>query len=101
MSTYISAISFHHKVNGLLDNTTNFSVSKMLEGYRRVKPSQDCRTPIVFETLVLIIDQLNQICISPFEVSLFRAAYTMAFFGLFRVGELVFFFSGTGRTSVV
>ncbi len=33
---------------------------------------------------------LNDICFSVYESILFRAAFTLAYFGLFRVGELVF-----------
>ena len=40
--------------------------------------------------LVAICKILGNICISEYETLLFRAAYRLAFFGLFRVSELVF-----------
>ncbi len=49
------------------------------------------RRPYSDRTLVLIFDHVKiTICASAFETTLFQAAYTLAFFGLFRVGELVF-----------
>ena len=45
--------------------------------------------PILYNTLVNIWDKLQSVCSSIYEVSLFRAAFTVAFFGLFRIGELV------------
>ena len=65
------------------------SISKMLEGYRRSKFTKDTRLPITYEILVEICVQLQSICKSEYEVTLFKAAYTLAFFGLFIVGELV------------
>ncbi|MES9883959.1 MAG: tyrosine-type recombinase/integrase [Sedimenticola sp.] len=38
----------------------------------------------------MIFEELHNICSSSYETILFQAAYTLAFFGLFRVGELVF-----------
>lgn len=89
-ATYVSAIRFQHKLRGLPDSSSCFSVIKILEGYRRSKPSHDTRMPITYEILVEISLKLSSVCNSQFESILFKAAYTLAFFGLFRVGELVF-----------
>ena len=88
-STFLSAINFIHKINNLQDNSRCFSVLKMLEGYRRTKPSFDTRSPIMYDSLIEICKKLNDTCSSSYEAILFKAAYTCAFFGLFRVGELV------------
>ena len=88
-ASYLSAISFYHKINNLIDNTSNYRVDKTLEGFKRLRPTFDTRIPVMYETLLQIISTLSEICSSMYEVCLFRAAYTMAFFGLFRVGELV------------
>lgn len=89
VKTYISAISFQHKLYNMEDTTSSFSIAKMLEGYTRLRPSKDQRAPILYDTLVLIFGQLKSVCFSEYETRLFQAAYTLAFFGLFRVGELV------------
>ena len=87
---HISAISFQHKINHNFDNTSTFAISKMLEGYKRLRANPDNRMPIMYNTLVAICKILGNICISEYETLLFRAAYRLAFFGLFRVSELVF-----------
>ena len=88
-STYVSALRFHHKILGLPDFSAEIKISKMLEGYKRSRSSVDSRFPITFEILIKICTQLHSVCYSDYEVVLFRAAYTLAFFGLFRVSELV------------
>lgn len=90
VGTYMAAISFQHKLNGIADPAADFTVTKMLEGYRRLRPTSDPRTPISYDLLIRICDQLKHVCTSTFETTLFQAVYTLAFFGLFRVGELVF-----------
>ena len=87
---HISAISFQHKINHNFDSTSTFAISKMLEGYKRLRANPDNRMPIMYNTLVAICKILGNICISEYETLLFRAAYRLAFFGLFRVSELVF-----------
>ena len=62
----------------------------MLEGFNRLRKVNDSRMPIMYDTLVLIFKNLSQVYANIYEVRLFQAAYTLAFFGLFRVGELVF-----------
>jgi hypothetical protein len=37
ISTYISSISFIHKITGWSDPTTNFIIKKLKEGCRRLK----------------------------------------------------------------
>lgn len=89
-STYISAIRFQHKILGVTDGSSETVISKMLEGYRRSRSATDSRLPITYDLLCKICSKLDSICASAYEAGLFRAAFTLAFFGLFRVGELVF-----------
>ena len=90
-STYISALRFKHKLMGFNNDSYEVVISKMLEGYRRSKTAvKDTRLPITYELLSRVCLELEHICDSRYEILLFRAAYTLAFFGLFRVGELVF-----------
>lgn len=71
------------------DPTQAFIVKKMCEGFRRLRSRLDSRIPILYDTLVQICTSLPSICNSPYEAKLFKAAYAVAFFGLFRVSELV------------
>ena len=86
---HVSAISFEHKIRSIPDTTSAYSVSKMLEGFKRIRSNPDSRMPIMYDNLIAICKVLDQVCTSNYEATLFRAAYTLAFFGLFRVSELV------------
>lgn len=90
ITTYLSAISFHHKIYDMLDPTTAFVVKKLLEGCRRIRPSYDVRAPITELILARICSVLPEICFSNYECILFKAAFVIAYYGLLRVGEIVF-----------
>ena len=64
--------------------------SKMLEGMKRTKSSKDYIIPITLEYLTKIIDKLSSICFSSYEALLFATAFTFAFHGFLRVGEIVY-----------
>ena len=86
----MSGISFHHKVSDLHDPTKSFVVKKLLEGCKRIRHSNDIRAPITTTILGKIFSILPQICLSSYEAKLFRAAYSLAYFGLMRVSELAY-----------
>lgn len=86
--TYVAAISFVHKINSWPDYMQSFIVQKMLEGYRRSRPVQDGRSPISIQSLTGIVQKAEHICSSSYETALFQAVFCVAFFGLFRIGEL-------------
>ena len=84
---HLSAIAFVHKINGWPDPTNSFIVKKMKEGSKRLKSCADSRRPITFPILSRLIQVLPAICKSTYEVSLFKAAFLLAFFGFLRVSE--------------
>ena len=90
IKTYYSGISFFHKVNELTDPTSNFVIQKMLEGCCPSRKQNDNRAPISKHLLTGICAKLNEICYSPYEVLLFKATFTLAYFGLCRISELVY-----------
>ena len=90
ISTYVSGISFHHKVRGLHDPANSFIVRKLLEGCKRACGHDDIRAPITDSILQKLYSTLSNICFSSYECSLFRAAYLLAYFGLMRVSELAY-----------
>lgn len=83
-------MSYHHKILGALDNTRHFKVTKSLEGVRRsVGVNKDIRLPISIQLFTKIIHSLKSVCRSPYESLLFAATYTVTFFGLLRVSEVL------------
>ena len=87
--TYLAALAATHKLNGLPDPTDSFLVKKLMQGFSRSTPSSDARLPITFARLKQLISCLETVCKNSYETKLFKAAFTMAFFGFFRVSELV------------
>ena len=85
--SYISGISFYLKVRGLHDTTNSFIVKKMLSGMQRLSKRCDCHKPVTLDILTNIINILPSIALSSYEVRLFAAAFTLAFFAFLRVGE--------------
>ena len=87
--TYISGISYAHKIQGLTDATNSFLVIKMLEGIRRKgRRFTDIRAPITLGLLHKLIRALPMICSSNYEARLFASAFSLLFFALLRVGEI-------------
>ena len=85
----ISCISYHCKITGFKDPTVNFVISKMLNGYQQLYKRVDAMLPITHEILKRIVVILQIICYNTYEAYLFSAAFCLAYFGFFRVGELV------------
>ena len=98
---YIAAVSFQNKVQGLTDTTKHFLVSKMLEGFRRVSKNKRTRRPITLPVLEGILAKVSAVCRDEYEAALFKAAYTLAFFGFMRVGEITTPKKGTADSSKV
>lgn len=88
INCYISGLSFHHKISNLTDNTQLFVVRKLLEGVKRSKRQLDKRLPITIKLLDRILAILPCVCSSRYEAKLFLSVFSLAFYGLFRVGEL-------------
>ena len=87
--SYLAGISFYCKISDVSDTTQSFIVKKTLLGYCRSKVHTDDRKPITLDILRKTIVALPSVCTSHYEASLFSAIFTTAFFGYFRIGELV------------
>ncbi|KAM8919575.1 uncharacterized protein RCH25_016766 [Pelodytes ibericus] len=90
VSARLAGISFWFKLSGLRDVTKDFIVRQSLKGFRMGCPrTRDSRAPVSGALLLGICQTLPSVCVSGFESTLFRLAFTFAFFGPLRVGELV------------
>ena len=87
--TYLAGISTKHKLNGWEDPTESFMVKKLLKGFAQSTRQKDTRCPVTYQRLLKLIPILNNICTKSYEALLFTAAFTTAFFGFFRISELI------------
>ena len=69
-----------YKIHGLEDVTKSFIVTKM-EGAARQTQKLDIRAPITLQRLQLILQALERVSASSYEVHLFRTVFCLAFFG--------------------
>lgn len=90
MSGALAGIAFYSKIEGEYDPTKSFLLSKALRGWARLQPKPgDSRRPIDQHLLGELVSALPGIALTGFEAILFQLAFSCAFFGAFRVGELV------------
>ena len=89
INCYLSAINFRCNALQHSDFSQNFLVRKMLEGLKRLNKPKDTRMPITEDLLLRIVNNLPNICVSLYEANLFSTAFSIAFHGFFRVGEIV------------
>lgn len=86
----LSAVAHASKAKGVAEYTGDFQIRKTLEGWsREVGVRVDHRQPISPEILRGLQACWGEICSSVFEAVLFHAAALVAFFGAFRISELV------------
>jgi len=88
VNTYISAISYSHKLFGVLDPSKTFFIVQMLKGYGKLDSSLDCRLPITIQILHKILISASKFIASPYELCLFQAMCSLAFYAFLRVGEM-------------
>lgn len=89
INTYIAGLNYFHKIFSYYDISSVFIIKKLLDGYRRKRRSRDKRAPLTRSILTAICKLLPRVCYNTYEVTLFKALFTVAYFGLFRVSELV------------
>lgn len=89
VKTYISGLNYYHKLYGCEGFFNNFIIKKLVEGYNRSVPSKDMRVPVTFPLLSKLTAALPVVCSNSYEATLFASIWVLAYFGLFRVSELV------------
>lgn len=87
ITSYLAAISYVHKLRGFPDPTKSFLIQKLLSALSR-KRSVDVRLPVTRPVLHELIRSLSFTNSSAFQRSLYATMFLVAFYGLFRIGEL-------------
>ena len=89
ISTYVAGINYYHKLSGYYDLMEIFVINKLIEGCKRGRICRDNRAPLTKSILALVCNTLPLVCYNNYEQKLFSALFVFAYFGLFRVSELV------------
>ncbi|XP_053388406.1 uncharacterized protein LOC128551535 [Mercenaria mercenaria] len=98
VSTYISALTYVHKLIGLQDFASNFLVKKCLQGYNNCLKSPDKRLPITIEMLHKLLESVDKVCTGLFMKVMLKAMYLLAFHACLRIGE---FTSNKGAPAII
>lgn len=88
VNTYISAISYSHKLFGLSDPSKVFFITQMLKGYGKLSTQVDVRLPITLPILHRILSLGPELSLPAYELCLFNAMCSLAFHAYLRVGEM-------------
>ena len=71
VTIYISGIGYAHQARRLEDKTNNFLITKILEGLRRKRvKSSNVRAPVTLDLLRRLLQALQKVCISNYELGL-------------------------------
>ena len=94
ITTYVAAIGYVHKVKSLPDPTSNYLVQKSLSSITKIMPARDSRLPITQFILFRLIQSVDSVIGNQYNRVLIKTMFAVAFYGLFRVGELTIQNSG-------
>ena len=86
--TYVSGLSYVHKMKGVDDPCASFVVQKVLAAAIKIHPTIDTRLPITLGILFQLVEGFTHTTSSPYLRALFKAMYLVSFFGLMRVSEV-------------
>lgn len=90
VNTYVSALSYSHKLSGYPDPSKAFVVVQMLKGYGKLHARLDSRLPITIPILHKLLQSASLLPLSKYQILMFQAMCSTAFFGFLRVGEITF-----------
>jgi hypothetical protein len=89
ITTYMSAIGYVHRLLALPDPVASTLVQKTLASIQIGVKDFDVRQPITLPILQKLCSTLTLTSLSGFESTAMKAIMTVAFYGLFRLGELL------------
>ena len=89
ITSHLSAIAYVHNLAGHVDPTKAFTIRKLLAGASKSAPTYDTRLPITEPVLQKLVSSLHFLCPCHYDRCIYRSIFTLAFYGLARIGELV------------
>ncbi|XP_069484034.1 uncharacterized protein [Ambystoma mexicanum] len=88
-SSHLAAVSYYTRLAGAPDPTHGALTRYALKGWSKMEGVKtDTRRPLNFAKLKILLDTLPAVCNNAYETSLFRAAFTLNYFGAFRISEI-------------
>ncbi|XP_076103619.1 uncharacterized protein LOC143072529 isoform X2 [Mytilus galloprovincialis] len=88
IASYVSAISYVHKLKCLTDPTNSFLIKKIIKGAQNLRSSCDTRLPITKEILSKLLLAVSNVIRDQFNQFLLKAMMSLAFHCFLRIGEI-------------
>ena len=88
VTTYVSAISYIHKLVGVGDPTAATIIVQILKGYRKLAPVRDVHLPITLPILHQLIQSFTHTATSSYQKCLMSGRCSLALFAFLRIGEM-------------
>ena len=88
VNTYISAIGYSHKFYNFHNPSKVFFIVQMLKGYNKIGFRLDNRLPVTLPILHKLLHSIPSVVDSDYNVALFKAMFSLAFFAFLRIGEI-------------
>lgn len=85
----MTGLSFHFQLRGWGNVGQHFIIRRVLKGWAKESTVRDCRKPVSFAMLRALVSAVRSVASSPYEASLLATAFGLAFFGAFRISELL------------
>ena len=80
VNTYVSALSYSHKLSGYPDPSKAFVVVQMLKGYGKLHARLDSRLPITIPILHKLLQSASLLPLSKYQILMFQANCTVLHF---------------------
>ena len=87
VTSYLSAISYAHRLAGVNDPTETALIRQILKGYSKLTRAQDVRLPITLPILSQIIASFQHTTGSAYQLQMLTAMCSLAFFAFLRIGD--------------
>ena len=87
--SHMSVISFVHHIRSIPDPTASFIIKHVLVGFERLSKPPNRKLGINHAILVRLINELHKVVDNNYERILLKAICCVAYYGCFRIGELV------------
>ena len=88
IQSYLSAISFGHKIRGFQDPQDSFLLNKFMIGIKRMSTASDQLQPITVQRLTELIGLVETLRTTSYIKKLLKAVFSLLYHGCLRISEL-------------
>ena len=89
VQSHLSALNFIHQAKGGTDIFTDFWITRIMTGFRKINPTMaDTRLPITKDILYKLCSASSQVASDSYTQLLYQSMFLLSFHGFLRIGEI-------------